>query len=275
MVSHISLHYEKIEDVEMKEFLGFGGYTRTPEGFFSWQHLVFVGSLLVIMVLLAIYFGKKNACGTDKQKNRVLIASALLIDGFEIFKIVVLCLRSKSYEAILLNLPLFLCSIQLLALPIAAFSKGRIKEAATDFVCLFGILGAVFGTIGAGQNYNAYPVLSMDNVVSGITHSISGFASLYVMIAKVATLKKKNIWVTCSILCAFCVAAYIANITIPYNYMFLMAGDGTPYDIFYNLVGGNRIAYPLIVVGLFVAYIALFYSVAIAIARKKRVKSSV
>ena len=29
----------------MKEFFGFGGYSRPAEGFLSWQHLLFVGSL--------------------------------------------------------------------------------------------------------------------------------------------------------------------------------------------------------------------------------------
>ena len=254
----------------MKEFLGFDGYSRTPEGFLSWQHLLFVGFLLGAMVLLAIFFGKKYANSTAVQKNRVLIGAALLIDGLELFKIAIFCLRSRSADAILMNLPLFLCSIQLLALPIAAFSKGRIKESSTDFVCIFGILGAVFGTIGAGQNYNAYPVLSLDNVVSGLTHTISGFASLYVMIAKLATLKKDNIWITCSILGVFCIAAYIANVIIPYNYMFLMAGDGTPYDILYNLVDGNPILYPLLVVGLFALYIALFYFIAFVCMRKNQ-----
>ena len=253
----------------MKEFLGFGGYSRTPEGFLSWQQLLFVGCLLGAMIFLAIFFGRRNVNGTLKQKNRVLIAAALLIDAIEIFKIVVLCLRSESAKPILLNLPLFLCSIQLLALPIAAFTKGRVKEAATDFVCVFGMLGAVLGTIGAAQNYNAYPVLSIDNVASGLTHCISGFSSLYIMIAKLETLKKENIWITFLILGAFSVAAYIANITIPYNYMFLMAGDGTPYDILYNLVGGHPVIYPVSVVLLLVVYIAIFYLFAL-LSRKKK-----
>jgi len=162
----------------MKEFLGFGGYSRPAEGFLSWQHLTFVTALMAVMVLLAAYLGKRNRRKPDSVKNKPLIWAALLIDGFEIFKIAVLCLRSESTDPILHNLPLFLCSIQLISIPLAAFSKGRIREAALDFVCIFGILGAVLGTYGAGQNYNAYPVLSLDNVVSGITHSISGFASL-------------------------------------------------------------------------------------------------
>ena len=236
----------------------------------SWQHLLFVGSLLIAMVLLAILFGKAYRGKALKAQNKVLIGAALLIDGLELFKIVLLCFRGESLEPILYNLPLFLCSIQLIAIPMAAFSKGRVKEAAIDFVCIFGILGAVFGTIGAGQNYNAYPVLSFDNVVSGLTHCISGFTSLYIMIAKMAQMKKKNTGITFTILLVFCSAAYIANVTIPYNYMFLMAGDGTPYDILYNLVGGHPVLYPVSVVALFLVYIAVFYYVFYAITAKKK-----
>ena len=256
----------------MKEFFGIGGYTRTPEGFLSWQHLTFVGSLLAIMVVLAVVLGNKNKLKAPKEKNKVLIVAAILIDAFEIFKIIILCINSGNAEPILYNLPLFLCSIQLIALPLAAFSSGRVQEAAIDFVCIFGILGAVFGTIGAGQNYNCYPVLSFDNVVSGVTHSISGFASLYILFAKMASMKKKNIVMTFSILLVFCALAYIANVLIPYNYMFLMAGDGTPYDILYNLVGGNRVLYPLGVVALFLVYIVLFYRLFYVFTEKKTAK---
>lgn len=253
----------------MAEFFGIGGYTREPEGFLSWQHLLFVGSLLTVMVVLAFVLGNRLRERSLKEKNTVLIWSAVLIDAFEIFKIVALCIRTESTSPILHNLPLFLCSIQLIALPLAAFTKGRIKESAIDFVCIFGILGAVFGTIGAGQNYNAYPVLSLDNVVSGITHSISGFASLYILFARLETLKRKNIWITFSILFGFCAAAYITNILIDYNYMFLMSHDGTPYSIIYALVGGSPVLYPITVVLLFVIYIAIFYGTYYLSTKKK------
>lgn len=259
----------------MKEFFGFGGYTRPAEGFFSWQHLVFVTSLMVVMVLLAVFFGKRCRLADDRKKNIPLIWAALLIDGFEIFKIVILCLRSQSYQPILHNLPLFLCSIQLISIPLAAFSKGRVREAALDFVCIFGILGAVLGTYGAGQNYGCYPVLSFDNVVSGITHSISGFASLYILISGLTSMKKKNIICTFGILLAFCVAAYITNILVDYNYMFLMRGDGTPYDVLYNLVGGDPVAYPLGVVALFLVYVTGFYGVYAMVAGHKKLAEAV
>lgn len=253
----------------MKEFFGFGGYSRTPEGYFSWQHVVFVTSLILIMIGLAIYLGIKNRNKDLSIKNKVLIWSAILIDAFEIFKIVLLCFRNENAMNWIYNLPLFLCSIQLITIPLAAFSKGRIKEASLDFVFIFGILGAILGTYGAGQNYASYPVLSFDNVVSGITHCISGFSSLYIVISGMTSMKKSNIWISLTILSAFCVMAYITNVIIDYNYMFLMRGDGTPYDIFFNMVGGSPIFYPIIVVLLFFIYISVFYLIFFLIQKKK------
>ena len=77
----------------MKEFLGLDGYSRSPEGYMSWQHLTFVGLLMALMVFLAILFGRKNRNKDDKTKNKVLIVSAILIDSIEIFKIICLCIR--------------------------------------------------------------------------------------------------------------------------------------------------------------------------------------
>ncbi|MBO4353383.1 MAG: YwaF family protein [Clostridia bacterium] len=254
----------------MKEFFGFGGYQRAAEGFLSWQHLAFVTALVMIMIVSAILLGKKNKDKSEKEKNKVLVVSAILIDSIELFKIVLICIRGKNPLGWLTMLPLFLCSIQLITIPLAAFAKGRIRDAALDFVFIFGLLGAVLGTYGAGNNYGTYPVLSFDNVVSGITHCISGFAALYIAIAKMVKMKKENIVYTFSIIIGVCTLAYIADRLIPYNYMFLMRGDGTPYDIFYNLVGGSEIIYPLLVVGLFLIYIVVFYAVYYLVTGKKK-----
>ena len=245
----------------MREFFGFGGYLREAEGFMSWQHLAFVTSLMLVMISLAMFLGKRNKNRTIKDKNKVLIAAAVLIDSIELFKIVLLCFRQNDPMHWLYELPLFLCSVQLIAIPLAAFTKGRLREAALDFVMIFGILGAILGTYGAGQNYACYPVLSFDNVVSGVTHSISGFASLYILMSNMASMQRRNIGITFSILLGFCGAAYIANRLLDYNYMFLMAGDGTPYDVLFNLVDGSEVLYPLGVVGLFLLYITVFYAV--------------
>lgn len=254
----------------MKEFFGFGGYQREAEGFLSWQHILFVSILVIIMILSAIFLGKKYKDKSMSDKNKILIITAILIDGFELFKIILCCIRNKDALDWLNNLPLFLCSIQLITIPVAAFSKGKLKNAALDFVMIFGILGALLGTYGAGNNYSSYPVLSFDNVVSGITHCLSGFASLYIIFAKMYSMKKENIVISLSILTVFCILAYIANIFLHTNYMFLMAGDGTPYDILHKLVNGNKVIYPLIVVVLFYIYILLFYFIFMKITKKQK-----
>jgi len=258
----------------MKEFFGWDGYTREPEGYLSWQHLLFVSILMALMIVLAVWLGCTNRHRSATQKLRVIAVSAILIDSLEIFKIIILCLRGANPLAWLYELPLFLCSIQLITIPLAAWSKGRVQEAALDFVFIFGILGAVLGTYGAGQNYNAFPVLGFDNIVSGLTHSIAGFCSLYIAVSGLSSMKKKNVGITFAILTGFCVTAYVVNHLIDYNYMFLMAGDGTPYDLVYNLVDGHPVLYPLGVVLLFLVYISVFYAVFYLLERRAASKKA-
>ena len=73
-----------------------------------------------------------------------------------------------------------------------------------------------------------------------------------------ASMKKKNIGITFGILGFFAVSAMIANHILDYNYMFLVRSDGTPYEIFYQLVNGDPILYPTVVILLFVIYIIVF-----------------
>lgn len=257
-----------------KESDGGYGYLRTPEGAWSFEHIFFVTMLIIAMIAVSIFVGLKYKDKPYKSKNKVLIFTAILINSFEIVKIIVLSIRCQDALHIRFVLPLFLCSIQLIAIPMAAFCKGRVKNACLDFVFTFGILGAIFGTVGATQNYGSYPVLSMDNVFSGITHCISGFASLFIAISGMTSMQKRDLSITLCVLLGFSVTAYIVNHIVGYNYMFLMYHDGTPYSIFYNLVGGSPIFYPLVVVGVFVAYIVLFYYIYHKILEKKNKKTA-
>ena len=109
----------------MKEFFGIGGYTREPEGYLSPQHLLFVTVLMVIMTGLAIWLGLRNR-NRIPANRRVLMAAAILIDTIELFKIVFLCIRGGDPMNWLHDLPLFLCSIHLITIPLAAWTKGRV-----------------------------------------------------------------------------------------------------------------------------------------------------
>lgn len=256
----------------LREFFGYGGYQREAEGAFSWQHLTFTLSLVALMIILGVVLGLKYNKKTDEEKNKVIIWSAILIDSFEIFKLIIFYTRSPEISTIIGNLPLFLCSIQLITIPLAAFSKGRVKEAALDFVFIFGLLGGILGTVLALQNYGCYPVISIDNVVSGITHSISGFTSLYIGVSGLSSMKKNNMWISFVIISFFAIIAYPVNVIFDKNYMFLMRDDGTPYSIFYNMVNGNKVLYPIVVVGTLLLFICIFYAVFYFVKKKKEAK---
>ena len=261
----------------MKEFFGIGGFTREPSGAFSFEHLLIVSIFIALMIGLAVGFGIWARKKEYKTKNRVVIIAAISILSFEAVKIFINLLDSylsggDVWKALFWNLPLFLCSIQLIAIPVAAFCKGRLKEGALDFVVIFGILGATVGPLGAAQDYSAYPALSFHNLVSATTHSISGFTSLFIMISGMVSMKRKNIWITHTILGAFAVLAYTVNVVLGLsyggdifknspNYMFLMADDGTPYTIVTAMSGGNKVLYPILVILLLVVYMAVFYGI--------------
>ena len=64
----------------MREFFGFGGYMRTPEGYMSWQHLTFVTSMLAVMAILAVFFGLRNRKQELNKKNLVLVFAAIAMN---------------------------------------------------------------------------------------------------------------------------------------------------------------------------------------------------
>ena len=223
------------------------------------------------MATLAVLIGLKYRTKTDKEKNKILVTAAIVIDSLEIIRMILVCIRSGDPDHWIVVLPFFLCSIQLITIPLAAFSKGRVKEAALDFVFIFGLLGALAGTYGAANDYSANPIFSYDILHTTLTHTISGFCSLYIDISGMASMKKKNIPVGFAIVSVFCVISYIINVATEgrTNYMFLARHDGTPYVIFYDLVGGNPILYPIIVTLLFFVFIAIFYGIYYLATKKK------
>ena len=91
-----------------KEFFGYGGYTRVPEGAYSWQHLLFVGIVTIVMIGLAVYLGLRNKNKDEATKNKVLVWAAILIDGFELLKLIIFATRAHSIATLRTNLPLFL-----------------------------------------------------------------------------------------------------------------------------------------------------------------------
>ena len=91
-------------------------------------------------------------------------------------------------------------------------------------------------------------------------------------------MEKKDIPYVIGLLFVFMTIALIVDyVSIPVkgsprNFMFFFHGDGTPFTIFHDLVGGNKIAYQIIIYILQCGYIGAFYAIYYPIAKslKKR-----
>lgn len=127
-----------------------------PDGLFSWQHLVVCAIALSVMIFLGVFLGirgyRKNV---TLKRNKVLIWAACLIWVGEFSKFVVVVITS-GWSGLLDVLPLFLCSLQLITLPLVCLTKGKFQQAMADIILVFGIVGALTGTLLATEfTYNA------------------------------------------------------------------------------------------------------------------------
>lgn len=243
-------------------YFGFGGDLYEAEGWFSWQHLVFVTSAILITVLLSVFFARKYKDKNRNEKLKPLKVASIIMLSAETLKIILVCFRNHDVWAFRSVLPLFLCSILLISLPIAAFGKGRVQESALDFTQIFGYIACLAGTYLAG-NIFASPILSFHVNVSVFTHCISCFAALYITLTGLSKMEKKNIWIVSAILLVFEIAALIVDIIqtpSPYegNYMFLIHPAGTPFSILMNAAGNIQALYTVYVMAIYFVYMFLF-----------------
>lgn len=255
-------------------FFGFTPDPREAEGFFSPAHLLFVSAMLLITVTVALLTAKKRRGKGREERLHPLKYAAVIMLFCESLKAVILCTRGRGLSELRGILPLFLCSVMLFALPLAAFARGRVREAALDFSLCFGPLCAVAGTYLAANIFSS-PILSFDVLVSVATHCISGFAGVYIGAAGLAGMKPQDRPVTALILLLFEAAALIVDIIqleTPYqsNYMFFTTPDGTPFSILEAAAGGTGPLYTLLVALTYFAYLILFELVYALLTRKKR-----
>lgn len=243
------------------------GEQRAPAGLFSWQHLLAVTLTLAILLTLAVFLGKKFRHDTKKQ-NLVLIIAGISIVALQLMKRIFLLVETDNIvDCLIGNMPLYFCDIMIFIIPICAFVRGRAKEICLDFIAVCGLLMGFMGNYFAGNLYPSHAIISFSVFNALLNHSISAFTSLFIWVAGMNKMEKRNIPFTIGILFAFMTVALIVdyvNIPIngsPRNFMFFFHGDGTPFTFFHDMVGGNKIIYQIIVYILQCGYMGLFYLV--------------
>ena len=123
------------------------------------------------------------------------------------------------------------------------------------------------GNYFAGNLYPSHAIVSFSVINALLNHSISAFVALFIWVAGLNKMEKRDIPFSIGILFTFMTIALIVDYaSIPFkgsprNFMFFFYGDGTPFTIFHDLVRGNKIAYQIIVYVLQCGYMGLFYAV--------------
>ena len=259
------------------------GEPRAPAGLFSFQHLFAVTLTLAIFLTLAVFLGKQFK-NDPKKQNLVLLIAGISIVAIQVMKMTYLLLNTDNVlDCLIGNAPLYFCDIMIFMIPISAFVRGRAKEICLDFIAICGLLMGFMGNYFAGNLYPSHALISFSVFTALLNHSISAFTALFVWVADMNKMEKKNIPYSIGVLFTFMTIALIMdyiNIPIngnPRNFMFFFSGDGTPFTLFHDMVRGNKIIYQIIIYILQCGYMGLFYfayyQIVKAVEKKKAAKA--
>ena len=243
------------------------GVKRTPAGLFSLSHLLTVTLTLAIFLSLAVFLAKKFK-NDPKKQNLVLLISGIAIVAVQLSKnIWLLCETDNFWDCLIGNWPLYFCDIPIYVIPLAALTKGRFKQWCIDFLAICGLLMGFMGNYFAGNLYPSHAIVSFSVFNALLNHSISAFVALFIWVSGLNKMEKRDIPFSIGILFTFMTIALIVDyVSIPIkgsprNFMFFFHGDGTPFTIFHDLVGGHNIPYQIIIYILQCGYMGLFYVV--------------
>ena len=234
---------------------------RQPAGLFSFDHLFSVTLTLAIFLALAVFLGRRFR-NDEKKKQLVLLISGISIVALQVAKITYLLIQTDNIADCLIgNAPLYFCDIMIFIIPLAAITKGRFRQWCIDFIAVCGLLMGFMGNYFAGNLYPSHAVISWAAIVALLNHSISAFISLFVWCSGMNKMEKKDMPFVIGLLFTFMTFALIMAYSFNKNFMFFFNGDGTPFTVFHDLVGGNKIIYQIIIYILQCGYMAAFYGI--------------
>ena len=246
---------------------------RQGDALFSWQHLLSVSVALAIFLGLAYWLGRKYRTNV-KAQNIILLISGIFILLVEFAKLFYLLWGTDNvWESLIGNAPLYLCDMTIFIIPLAAVTRGRFRGWCLDFIAIWGLLMAFFGTYLAGNIYPAHAAISFGALNSLLLHAISGFAALFIFVTGLNKMEKRDIPFVVGILLVFMTTALIVDYVDNHNFMFFFHGDGTPFTLFDEYLSfGLKPIYQLWIYvlqcGYMVGFYFAYYGVA-AFARKR------
>ncbi|MFA5037112.1 MAG: hypothetical protein WC479_08050 [Candidatus Izemoplasmatales bacterium] len=247
---------------DYKAFIDYHG-----EDFFGTWHKIYIIFAIVAIVLLCVFLRKASRHSVEIFLKIISIIVPIL----EACKIV----WESSYDIALYGefnwsglLPLYTCSMFIYILPIAAWTKGKVRECALAFLTTIGVFAGLTNFF-VPPILNTYPFFTYATFTSLYFHTLMVFTGVFLVTTKYYVPNTK------SILKAFIPLVCFSAIVIPVNfylnkigyypdYMLYMYGNGAPLlPTLAAFFGGMnlRLVYSLIVMLGYYFIIALFVGI--------------
>lgn len=246
--------------------------------YFKPEHIIVSSIITLLYIFLAVFFGLKYRNKDIKQKLKPIKISSFIHLGMYFTWLIVTLIKTKHdstywLELFRVALPLFMCDIQLIAIPIAAWGKGKAQKIALDLCVILGILTALMGAWFNAGTFSNNQIWCFYTINNYINHCVPGFVSLYIIFSKLYSMRFKDSWITISVLCVFAAFALLFDHTLGYNYMFFRESSGTPFFIFEDWSYGNKFLYDLFVLMSMIFFIIVYYAIfelVLFISKKKK-----
>lgn len=234
--------------------------------YFKPEHIIVSSIITLLFIGLAIFFGLRYKDKDIKTKLKPIKISAIIHLSAQFVWLIVTLIRTKHdstywLEIFRVVLPLFMCDIQLFAIPFAAWGKGKVQQVSLDLCVILGILTAAMGAWLNAGTFGNNQIWCFFTIHNYINHCIPGFVSLYIIFTRLYSMRFKDIWMTILVLCVFAGFALIVDYAFDYNYMFFKRSSGTPFFIFEDWSHGNMFLYDMFVLLSMIFFIAIYYSI--------------
>lgn len=212
---------------------------RFHNSMFSAQHLLAVGMVMCMWCILTIVFKEKS----EITKWRMLILISLLLpltEGAQVLWYNAVGQFSWGY-----TLPLHLCSLMCIILPIMTITRSRLLM---EYSYAMGLAPA-FMTLLTPDVY-FYPSFSFIYIQSILVHGIICFIPIFMVLGMGFRPDIKSLPKTIAMLMVFALMVIPINIATNGNYFFLRyPAPGSPMEVFAKIVGSPWYLIPTLLLG--------------------------
>lgn len=241
----------------MKFFAGRGEYPAA--GLFSTGHII----MLVFCAIILIFMVYKTAKTSSKNPQKTIQIVAVTVLVLEVIKMI-WGMNTGRYANLYDYLPLWFCSLFIPFSLLAGFTKGKIQHAAYAFMYYGGLVGGIAYLLFPTTSIGRYPIFHFITFHSMFYHTLMVYMSFYVIRNKLIEPKLKDATAYLLLTTATCVLAYVVNVKLGTNYMFLSGpSNNAVLKFFYKNTGKW---YPVVITVLqntvsFFAALVIYYVV--------------